>query len=147
MTDDEKLYQQYLAGDETAADELVARYGDTLTLYIHGFLGDLHEAEDLMIEAFALMFAKPRPVSEQGSFRGNAAQEKRSRNGLWCMANPTKRGETVYRPYKNESRQTAATVWRHAALRKTQTPSANSLTERPPKRKFFFSEFETRRIS
>ena len=23
-----------------------------------------------MIEAFALMFAKPRPVSEQGSFRG-----------------------------------------------------------------------------
>ena len=70
MTDDEKLYQQYLAGDETAADELVARYGDTLTLYIHGFLGDLHEAEDLMIEAFALMFAKPRPVSEPGSFRG-----------------------------------------------------------------------------
>ena len=54
---------------------------------------------------------------------------------------------TVYRPYKNESRQTAATVWRHAALRKTQTPSANSLTERPPKRKFFFSEFETRSIS
>ena len=70
MTGDEKLYQQYLAGDETAADELVARYGDTLTLYIHGFLGDLHEAEDLMIEAFALMFAKPRPVSEPGSFRG-----------------------------------------------------------------------------
>ena len=70
MTDDEKLYQQYLAGDETAADELVARYGDTLTLYRHGFLGDLHEAEDLMIEAFALMFAKPRPVSEPGSFRG-----------------------------------------------------------------------------
>ena len=30
MTDDERLYQQYLAGDETAADELVARYGDTL---------------------------------------------------------------------------------------------------------------------
>ena len=70
MAEDERLYQQYLAGEETAAEELVARYGDTLTLYIHGFLGDLHEAEDLMIEAFALMFAKPRPVSEPGSFRG-----------------------------------------------------------------------------
>ncbi len=70
MAEDERLYQQYLAGEEAAADELVARYGDTLTLYIHGFLGDLHEAEDLMIEAFALMFAKPRPVSEPGSFRG-----------------------------------------------------------------------------
>ena len=68
MAEDERLYQQYLAGEEAAADELVARYGDTLTLYIHGFLGDLHEAEDLMIEAFALMFAKPRPVSEPGSF-------------------------------------------------------------------------------
>ena len=61
---------------------------------------------------------------------------------------PEQKGvRTVYRPYKNESRQTAATVWRHAALRKTQTPSANSLTERPPKRKSFFSEFETRSIS
>ena len=70
MAEDERLYQQYLAGEEAAAEELVARYGDTLTLYIHGFLGDLHEAEDLMIEAFALMFAKPRPVSEPGSFRG-----------------------------------------------------------------------------
>ena len=70
MAEDERLYQQYLAGEEAAADELVARYGDTLTLYIHGFLGDLQEAEDLMIEAFALMFAKARPVGEQGSFKG-----------------------------------------------------------------------------
>ena len=29
-----------------------------------------------------------------------------------------------------------------AAFRKTQTPSANSLTERPPKRKNLFSEFQ-----
>ena len=93
MTDDEKLYQQYLAGDETAADELVARYGDTLTLYIHGFLGDLHEAEDLMIEAFALMFAKPRPVSEPGSFRGylfrvgrNLAGRHRQKHRLWLLS-------------------------------------------------------------
>ena len=92
MTGDEKLYQQYLAGDE-AADELVARYGDTLALYIHGFLGDLHEAEDLMIEAFALMFAKPRPVSEQGSFRGylfrigrNLAGRHRQKHRLWLLS-------------------------------------------------------------
>ena len=70
MTGDEALYQQYLAGEDAAADALVARYGDALTLYIHGFLGDLQEAEDLMIEAFALMFAKPRPVCAQGSFKG-----------------------------------------------------------------------------
>ena len=93
MTGDEKLYQQYLAGDEAAAEELVARYGDTLALYIHGFLGDLHEAEDLMIEAFALMFAKPRPVSEQGSFRGylfrigrNLAGRHRQKHRLWLLS-------------------------------------------------------------
>ena len=69
MAEDERLYQQYLAGEEAAADELVARYGDTLTLYIHGFLGDLQEAEDLMIEAFALIFAKPPDCSAGKNFR------------------------------------------------------------------------------
>ena len=93
MTGDEKLYQQYLAGDEAAAEGLGARYGVTLALYIHGFLGDLHEAEDLMIEAFALMFAKPRPVSEQGSFRGylfrigrNLAGRHRQKHRLWLLS-------------------------------------------------------------
>ena len=43
---------------------------------------------------------------------------------------------------KRKAAETAATVRRHAALRKTQTPSANSLTERHPKRKDHFSEFQ-----
>lgn len=41
-----------------------------------------------------------------------------------------------------ENRWTVAAAQRHAAFRKTQTPSANSLTERPPKRKDHFSEFQ-----
>ena len=60
MTDTE-LYRRYLNGDEGALPELMARYGDALTIYIDGYLGDIHEAEDLMIEVFAYMcLKKPR---------------------------------------------------------------------------------------
>ena len=69
MRTDETLYELYWQGEEKAADELVLRHGDILTLYINGYLKDMHEAEDLMIETFALMFARRRPVSGEGSFR------------------------------------------------------------------------------
>lgn len=45
------------------------RYGDPLVYYLHGYLQDLHEAEDLMIEAFAQIFAKARPIHRTGSFK------------------------------------------------------------------------------
>ena len=62
MISDEMAYRQYLDGQEQAADLLVERYGDPLVYYLHGYLKDLHEAEDLMIEAFAQIFAKARPI-------------------------------------------------------------------------------------
>ena len=68
MVSDETAYRKYLAGDEAAAQLLVERYGDALTLYINGVLGDIHEAEDLMIEAFAYLIAK-RPAIRDGGFR------------------------------------------------------------------------------
>ena len=45
------------------------KYGDALTLYINGYIRDIHEAEDLMIEAFSLIFAKERPLAGEGSFK------------------------------------------------------------------------------
>lgn len=63
--DDERLYRQYVNGNRDAADMLVDRYADALTLYINGFIGDIHEAEDLMIESFALIFAKARRSAEK----------------------------------------------------------------------------------
>lgn len=50
---DEELYRAYLAGDEAGLRTLMERYGDSLTLYLSGYIHDLHDAEDLMIEAFA----------------------------------------------------------------------------------------------
>ena len=69
MISDETAYKRYLDGEEQAAELLVERYGDALTLYVHGYIRDLHEAEDLMIEAFSQLFAKERPIGGEGSFR------------------------------------------------------------------------------
>ncbi len=69
MISDEAAYRRYLDGDNKAADLLVERYGDALTLYINGYIKDMHEAEDLMIEAFSRLFAKERPITREGGFK------------------------------------------------------------------------------
>ena len=53
MVIDEELYRQYLRGDEAGLEALMRKYGNPLTLYINGYLHDVHEAEDLMIEVFS----------------------------------------------------------------------------------------------
>ena len=66
---DETAYRRYLNGEQKAADLLVEKYGDPLTLYINSYLGDMHEAEDLMIEAFSRIFAKERTITGEGAFK------------------------------------------------------------------------------
>ena len=65
MISDEMAYRQYLDGKEESADILVERYGDALTYYINGYIHDIHESEDLMIEAFAQIFAKERLMEKE----------------------------------------------------------------------------------
>ena len=69
MGADEAAYRRYLSGDEAGAEQLVRKYGDALKSYINGFIHDSHESEDLMIEAFALLFAKERAICGDGAFR------------------------------------------------------------------------------
>ena len=76
MISDKTAYRRYLDGEEKAADLLVERYGDALTLYINGYIKDIHEAEDLMIEAFAYLIAK-RPAIRDGGFRTYLYQSAR----------------------------------------------------------------------
>ena len=78
MISDETAYRQYLGGDEAAAAVLVERYGDALTCYLGGWVRDVQEAEDLMIEAFSRMFAKARPIGGDGSFRAYLYKTARS---------------------------------------------------------------------
>ena len=66
---DEEAYRRYLSGDEAGAEQLVSKYGDALTNYIGGFVHNAHDAEELMIEAFARLFARERAIYEGGAFR------------------------------------------------------------------------------
>lgn len=65
---DEELYRRYLEGDEAGLSELMQKYGNALTLYIDGYLGDIHEAEDLMIEVFSYLLTK-RPQIRAGGLK------------------------------------------------------------------------------
>ena len=47
MTADETLYRRYLDGDDDALGALMERHGNRLTLYLDGYLHDIHEAEAL----------------------------------------------------------------------------------------------------
>lgn len=58
MINDETLYHRYFDGDESGLESLMERYGNSLTFYINGYIHDIHDAEDLMIEAFARMILK-----------------------------------------------------------------------------------------
>lgn len=68
VPDDGTLYRRFLAGDTKAYDQLMVRYGDSLTIYLYGYLHDWHDAEDLMIEAFARIMVKQPHISE-GAFK------------------------------------------------------------------------------
>ena len=65
---DDVLYQQFLRGDTASYDALMIRYGDRLTYYLYGYLHDMNDAEDLMIEAFARIMAKQPSIGE-GAFK------------------------------------------------------------------------------
>jgi len=68
MTCDETLYRQYLSGDDEGLNALMKKYGDPLTLYIDGYLHDVHEAEELMLDVFAYLFTK-KPRIRDGGFK------------------------------------------------------------------------------
>lgn len=65
---DERCFAGCLAGDESGLRLLMERYGDSLTIFVNGYLHDLHYSEDVMIEAFSRLIAK-RPRLTDGGFR------------------------------------------------------------------------------
>lgn len=90
VNNDEALYRSSVKGDQAAAEKLVERYGDALTFYVNGYIHDIHDAEDIMIDAFAQMFVKMRPVGRAGSFR--AYIYKTARN----LAVRHKKGQRIF---------------------------------------------------
>ena len=61
MQNDDELYSSFISGDNSAYDELMIRYGDSLTIYMNAYLHNWQDSEDMMIEDFArIMVKKPR---------------------------------------------------------------------------------------
>ena len=64
---DEIIYRRFLRDrDEKDLRILLERYKEKLTLFIYGFVNDAEDAEDLMLDTFAVIAAKNR-WSEKGS--------------------------------------------------------------------------------
>lgn len=89
---DEELYRRYLDGDEAGLSKLMEKYGDALTLYIDGYLGDIHEAEDMMIEVFSYLLTKRPRIREGGlkaylykAARHMAFRHKRKRRVVFSL--------------------------------------------------------------
>ena len=84
MTDDQ-LYQDYLSGDQAAGDELMLRYGDSLTAYLDAFLHNAQDAEDLMLDCFTVILVD-RPRITEGHFRAYLFKVARNKaNRLWKL--------------------------------------------------------------
>ena len=70
-----EIYNEYLSGDAKALERLMEYYGDKLTLYINGYVKNLHDSEDLLIEVFAyLIDRRPNIKSSFESYIYKAAR-------------------------------------------------------------------------
>ena len=67
---DELLYDRYLKkrGEEDLR-VLFSRHGKKLTLFLLGFVGDMRDAEELMLDAFAAAAAGKTPFFGKSSFK------------------------------------------------------------------------------
>ena len=67
---DELLYDRYLKkrGEEDLR-VLFSRHGKKLTLFLFGFVGDMRDAEELMLDAFAAAAAGKTPFFGKSSFK------------------------------------------------------------------------------
>ena len=82
---DDQLYQAYLAGDQAAGDELMLRYGDALTAYLDAIVHHAQDAEDLMLDCFAVILVDKPRISE-GHFRAYLFKVARNKaNHLWRL--------------------------------------------------------------
>ena len=67
---DEELYRVYLAeGSEDALRELLLRHRESLTLFLFGYVRNMDDAEELMLDAFAAAAARTSAYSGRSSFR------------------------------------------------------------------------------
>lgn len=63
---DEELYQSFLDGDEECLAQLIDKLGNPLVLYLYGYTKNIHDAEDVMMDAFAYMATRKPKIRGSG---------------------------------------------------------------------------------
>ena len=67
---DEEIYERYLKSkDEADIKLLLDRYRESLTLFLFGFVSNMEDAEDIMMETFALVALGKTPFLGISSFK------------------------------------------------------------------------------
>lgn len=66
MESNEQIYQRFLDGDDGCLTLLMERLGDPVTVYAFGYLCNLEDAEDIMIEAFSYLVVKRPRIRDNG---------------------------------------------------------------------------------
>ncbi|MCL2741786.1 MAG: RNA polymerase sigma factor [Oscillospiraceae bacterium] len=64
-----ELFRRYKKGDEASFERLVELYGEELSSFINGFLDDLHESRQLMIESFACLAVNKKAFEGRSSLK------------------------------------------------------------------------------
>lgn len=66
---DNTAYLRYLAGDDSAFEEIVTEYRDGLMLYICSFVGDIHLAEEVCEDVLVKLAVRKPRFRENASFK------------------------------------------------------------------------------
>lgn len=84
-------YQRFLSGDESGLTQIIRTYADGITLYLNGFVQDLHVAEELTEDTFVKLVLKRPHLQKDHAFKtwlytiaGNVARDylRRHKNRL-----------------------------------------------------------------
>lgn len=69
MQTGENSYRRYLEGDEDAFTEVLELYYNNLTLFINGYLGDIHASEDVAIDTMLELVVHKKRYSFRSSLK------------------------------------------------------------------------------
>ena len=69
MDNGESSYRRFLAGEDSAFEDIIRDYKDGLMLYLNGFVNNIFIAEDLMQDTFVKLVTKKPRFSGRSSFK------------------------------------------------------------------------------
>lgn len=69
MYSDEELYRRYLGGHEESLKALLERYAEGLTLFLNGYVHNIEDAKELMLDAFVVVASKKNSFEGKSGFK------------------------------------------------------------------------------